>query len=243
MRRSWVILLLLLLLQGPSFAQVEPRADQVLRDMSAYLASQKQLSFTVDAAYDEELSGRWLEYSSTTDIVLRRPDAICAFREGDKGRTFSYYNGQELVIYSPDKGYYSRHAVSGDIPVMLDHAHQKLGMALPVADFLFPQPYDVLTTDLNSGFYAGLRKVEGVDCHHLFFLTNSGLEWQIWIEAGRMRVPRKLLLRYAQEPGAPQYGASFSNWDFATPIAPDIFHFQAPPGSLEIESPTKGAKP
>lgn len=230
---------MLLLLSGAVFAQqaqgVEPRADQVLRDMSDYLASQGEFSFRADAAFDEELSGRWIEFTSSTEIMIRRPNSVCALRDGDKGKTYAYYNGKELVIHSPDKGFYSRTAVSGDIPKMLDYAHESMGMTLPVADFLFPQPYDVLTTDLQSGFYAGTRNVEGVECHHLFFVTNSGLEWQIWIEAGKRRVPKKLLLRYANEPGAPQYGASFSEWDFNTPIAPDLFNFVAPPEAQEIE--------
>ena len=160
---------------------------------------------------------------------------MCALREGDKGRSFTYFNGKELVVHSPDEAYYARNTFVGDIPAMLDFAHERLGMTLPVADFLFPDPYRVLTTDLKSGLYAGLRKVDGRDCHHLSFITNSGMEWQIWIEVGKMRVPRKLLLRFAGEPGAPQYGASFSGWDFTTPIADDLFNFTPVPEAQEID--------
>ena len=222
---------------------VEARADQVLQEMSSYLAARPQFSFRVEAAYDEELSGRWIEDTSTTDIMVRRPDAVCAWRDGDKGRSDAYFNGKELVIHSPDKGFYSRHPVTGDIPTMLDFAHERLDMTIPVADFLFPEPYKVLTTNLNLGLYVGLRKVDGVDCHHLFFATDTGLEWQIWIEAGKRRVPRKLLLRYANEPGAPQYGASFSEWDFSTPIAPDLFDFAPQPDDQQIEYSKKETSP
>ncbi len=230
------IIVLLLLLGGLGQAQVEPRADQILQDMSAYLAARQEFAFRVEASFDEELSGHWVEYSSTTHIMVSRPGSVCAFRDGDQGRRYAFFNGKELVIYSPDDGYYAQHGVAGDIPAMLDFAHEELKMSLPVADFLFPEPYKVLTTDVKSGFYVGMRQVEGQPCHHLFFVTNSGLEWQIWIDAGKRRVPRKLLLRYANEPGAPQYGASFYDWDFSTPLAPDLFNFVPPPDSHLLET-------
>lgn len=234
------VIVMLMLLSGLAQAQVESRADQVLRDMSDYLAARRELAFRVEASFDEELSGRWVEYSSTTHIMLSRPNLVCAFRDGDKGRRYAFFNGKQLVLYSPDQEVYSTHPVQGDIPSMLDYAHEKLDMTLPVADFLFPRPYDVLTTDLASGFYVGMRQVEGQPCHHLFFVTNSGLEWQIWVDAGKRRVPRKLLLRYANEPGAPQYGASFYDWDFTTPLAPDLFEFTPPPEAHPIETHKEG---
>jgi hypothetical protein len=228
-------ILFFLSLLAPSVAEtVEPRADQILRDMSNYLASLREFSFQVTTEFDEELGGRWVELGDTSNVYVQRPSHVRADRWGDKGRKQAYYNGQEFVIHSPEKNYYSVAPISGEIPDMLDFAHTELNMSLPVADFLFPDPYAVLTADVASGFYVGPSTLDGTACHHLAFQNNSGIEWQIWVEDGDMTVPRKFVIRHAKDPHAPRFSAVFNNWDADTPVPASMYDFVPPADCIEI---------
>ena len=227
--------LVFLLLAAPLAAQtVEARADRILRDMSNYLGSLEEFSFQVTTEFDEELGGRWVERSDTSNVYVQRPDRVRADRWGDKGRKQAFFNGREFVIFSPDKNYYSVAPIAGAIPDMLDFAYNQLNMSLPVADFLFPSPYNVLTADVSSGFYIGPSTQNGITCHHLAFQNNSGIEWQIWVEDGKMTVPRKFVIRYAKDPHAPRFSAVFSDWDADTPLADSMFEFLPPDNAVEI---------
>ncbi len=234
---KWIIrtALVLALLTSANAQEVEPKADNILKEMSSYLGKLEQFSFHVDAEYDDERSGRWVEFASSSDIYVRRPDGVRSIRRGDKGDAQAFFDGQDLVIYSPKEGFYSKDSIPGDIPTMLDFANNELNLTLPVADFLFPDSYEVLTADLKNGFYVGRHAIEGIPCHHLSFVQNSGIEWQIWVEDGEAPRPRKIVIRHANEPGVPRYDAVFSNWDTTTPIARDSFTFIPPADAYEIQ--------
>ena len=65
--------------------------------------------------------------------------------------------------------------------------------------------------NVQSGYLVGARPVNGTACHHLAF-SQEAIDWQIWIEDGPMPLPRRLVLTYKDEPGAPQYRAEFT-WE------------------------------
>ena len=67
--------------------------------------------------------------------------------------------------------------------------------------------------------------MSGQTCHHLAF-QQEHLDWQLWVDArGTRAVPRKLVITYKNEPGDPQFSATFDDWD----LAPDFpeGHFEA----------------
>jgi hypothetical protein len=238
--------LLILLLGASATAQeltVEPKADRLLKEMGIYLKGLDEFSFHLDTVQDQETSSCWVEFASAVDVFVRRPDGFKLARTGDKGRAEVYYDGKSVALYNPDKQFYARADAPATIPETLDFLNDKLGVTLPVADLLFPDSYEVLTDGMESGFYVGLHPVLGVPCHHLSFISKGGIEWQIWIEDGKMRVPRKLVIRYVDQPGVPRFAALFSDWDPNTPLARDLFRFEIPEQAQEIDFlPPKGAK-
>ena len=64
--------------------------------------------------------------------------------------------------------------------------------------------------------------------------VQEAIDWQIWIEQGKQRVPRKLAITYKLRPGAPQYVALLSDWDLSTPIAESLFTADIPEGTAQI---------
>jgi hypothetical protein len=100
----------------------------------------------------------------------------------------------------------------------------------PLSDFLYDDPGNVLLQDAIFGVDLGESDVGEVSCRHLAFVEQA-IDWQIWIEQGKQRVPRKLVITYKMRPGAPEYIALFSDWDFTTPIAGSLFSAEIPDGA------------
>lgn len=214
---------------------VEPRADQVLKDMSTYLGGLKEFSVKTEISMDEEISGVQVEASNRGEVFVRRPDGIRLDRQGDKGRQSAYYDGKQLTVFNQEKGFYAQSEVPSRIEPMLDFADEKLGMVFPLADLLFTDSYSALTTNVESGFYVGEHSVQGTPCHHLAFRQASGLEWQIWVEQGKTAWPRKLVIRHAEQAEIPRFQALLSNWDAAPKIPSGLFSFQVPTGAVKID--------
>jgi hypothetical protein len=98
-----------------------------------------------------------------------------------------------------------------------------------------------LTSPADFGVYVGLHEVDGVLCHHLA-LANDFLEWQIWVDAGKEALPRKMVINYKDEPGEPQYTARFLSWNLSVELPDDLFHFTPPEGAQELKPETMASQ-
>ena len=121
-----------------------------------------------------------------------------------------------------------------EIDGALDRLFEVYGSSVPLADLLYADPYRTLMEHVESGFVVGKNSVDGTPCHHLAFMQ-EGLDWQIWIADGPRPVPLRLVITYVDEPGAPQYIAELSKWDFQPRLSDHYFTFRPPADSDEIE--------
>jgi hypothetical protein len=65
---------------------IDPRADQILRQMSDYLAKSPHFTFEADVAMDDVLpSGQKLQYQAATRIALSRPGGLYVEQSGPLG--------------------------------------------------------------------------------------------------------------------------------------------------------------
>ena len=60
-------------------------------------------------------------------------------------------------------------------------------------------------------------------------------DWQIWIEEKEPIVPRKILITYKNQPGAPQYTAVFTAWDLRPSFREGQFKPVLPKGAQRID--------
>ena len=93
-----------------------------------------------------------------------------------------------------------------------------------------------------TGEYLGIHLAAGVPCHHLAF-SQEAIDWQIWIDAGPQPLPRKIVISYAGEPGAPQYTATIRRWNLDPAFPEDLFRFEAPEGATGISLPALRQRP
>jgi hypothetical protein len=105
---------------------------------------------------------------------------------------------------------------------------------MPLEDFIRSDPHGDFLLKATSGTDIGPVTVLGTPCEHLA-LTQTNIDWQVWIEDGARPVPRKFVITYKDEPDSPQYTAIFSNWDFTTKLPDFVFKFEPPPGASKIK--------
>lgn len=214
---------------------VDDTADRLLRSMGDYLASAPALSFRAEISEDSVLpTGQQIQYGGSAHVAVQRPGSLHAHFEGQRRHTRVFIDGGRCTIFDMESNLYA----AGDTPTTLDAAIDFIvsehGFTVPLADLVYADPYATLIENVDYGIYVGSVDVDGVECAHLAFAQET-IDWQIWIEIGPRPVPRKLLITYRSEPGAPQYTARISEWQFAPRLASEYFQFQPPPDSRQVE--------
>jgi hypothetical protein len=203
---------------------IDSRADKLLKAMGDYLKSSKQFSFHANITFDDLIpSGQKIQYASSSDIAVHRPDRVYAEKQSDLGGKRFWYDGKNMTLMDTRLGVYATEPVPADIDSAMDHLMEKYGFSPPLVDFVYSDPYHTLIENVESGFYVGLHDVEGVRCHHLAFVQKN-IDWQIWIEDGRQMVPRKIVITYKTIPESPQFSAMFSEWDLDAHLPDALFN-------------------
>ncbi len=238
-RLLFILLATLLAAPWVSFGQdtngLDPRVDRMLKQMGTYLAEAQTLSFHADVTTDEVLtSGQMLQYGRSVDVLMRRPDGIRASSVGDQVHKRFWYDGQHITLLDTQENLYATAEAPAELDAALDFAMEQFGVSVPLADFVFNDPYATLTERVRSGFYVGLHTVDGVQTHHLA-LTQEEIDWQIWVDDGPQFVPRKLVITYKDLPGSPQFTALFSEWKIDLRLPDALFTFEPPQGAEAID--------
>jgi hypothetical protein len=218
----------------PGTAQIEPRADRILREMGQYLASASEFTFEAEVAYDAFAFGQEIQYGGSVQVSVRRPARLRVEYDGDERRNRVVYDGERITVYHAGRNVYAAAESDAGIDVAVDRVFEASGFSVPIADLVYADPYAVLIESVEAGRVVGRHAVDGTPCHHLAF-SQEALDWQIWIEDGPRPVPRKLVITYKNEPGSPQYVARISGWDFQPRVADSYFEFRPPPGAAQIE--------
>ena len=213
---------------------VDPQADEVLRAMGETLAGAKGLSFRAQSTVDEMLeSGQIVQYSSTRKVLVRRPDRLALEADGDLFRRRVWYDGQTLTVLDVDANAYATIDVPTNIDEMLDLVIGEYDLTVPLADVLYRDPYKILIENVETGEYLGVPEVDGHPCHHLAF-QQEVIDWQVWIDAGEVPVPRKVVITYTRLPGRPQFRATLSEWNLSPTLSERMFEPRLPADAEQV---------
>ena len=214
---------------------VDPRADELLRAMSTYLADAKQFSFRAAIDYDEVLpTGQKVQFAAIEDVAVQRPNRAYVEYQGDVAAKRMWYDGKQLTVLDGAEKVYATTPVPGKLDAALAKMEDDHGFSPPLAELLFDDPYTALKENVVFGLYMGLHDVDGKRCHHLAFV-NKEVDWQIWIEDGTQAVPCKVVVTYKQLPGSPQFAAVLSDWRTGERLAETIFKPMIPDGVRKID--------
>ncbi len=221
---------------GGAFAEtVDPKADEIFRRMSTFLARADQFSFEAHDMVDELLdNGQKIQFSSSRRITVRRPNRVAAEITGDLVNERVRYDGHTLTILDNLANVYGSMDVPDNIDDMLDYVAEHFAVTMPLADLIFSDTYRAVIGQVRVGQYVGLHSVQDVKCHHLAF-RQDGLDWQIWIEESDTPWPRKLVITYKSSPGQPQYIAFLSAWNLTPKLEESAFVLAVPETASRID--------
>jgi len=229
---------------GPGSRLIDPRADQLMKAMSERLARAGAFTIEAEEIQDEvpEQSPRE-QLTNTRRVTVRRPDRLAGDASGDSVNRSIAYDGRTLSVYDKEQNVWAGGAVPETIDGAMDWAFDQTGTVIPLADFLYADPYARMMGNVQRGVYLGLHEAAGVLCHHLSF-EQANIDWQIWIDAGRDPLPRKLVIAYKTEDEVPQYSVTLRKWTFPAAVPDSLFTFAPPANAKRIDVPVMaGAKP
>jgi hypothetical protein len=222
--------------QDPPSRDVDDRADELLRAMSAAVAGAERLQ--VNVAISEEVvdtdTGNVVHLLSKRTIALARPDRLHIAERGTFTNTSLWFLAGKLVILDAADNTVASTDAPETIDGMLDHLFTAYGLLAPGTDLLRSDPYAGVAPRIERGRHLGPAMVDGHRCHHLAFRQET-IDWQVWVDAGERPLPRKLVITYKDEPGHPQYHARYRDWDLAPTFRGGTFDPRLPDGVEEID--------
>ena len=241
MIRNLQLALLLALLAPWSFAvaqeadTIDPQANQALQQMGEYLASLPHFRVRAELTSDEEVeTGQLVAVGQTLDMVVRRPDGLWADLAGDDGHKRILYDGRTARLLDYTTGTAAETAAQATIEATVNDLIDRLGIVVPLVDLAFDDPYGTAIRNVETASYVGIRLIEGVEYHHLAF-TQETVDWEIWIANNGRPLPGKVLIRYKNEPGSPQFTAIISEWDLSDGAPDALFSAETPIGFTPVE--------
>jgi hypothetical protein len=142
------------------------KVDALLRKMSDHLAGAKAFAFEAEILSDEVLdSGLLVQRAGNLTLLAQRPNGLRAHFKSDTEERTTWYDGTTVNVVDLDDKVHVKVPVPDKIDSAMDYLMDRYGISIPLSDFLFENPYEALTADVESGYYMGRSQVAGVPCH------------------------------------------------------------------------------
>jgi len=208
-----------------------------MRQMSDRLAQAAALAVEAEELYDEvPADAPRRQLTGMRRVAMRRPDRLVGDASGDAINRSFWYDGQTFSALDREQNVWASGEVPPTVDAALDWVFDQTGTVIPLADFLYTDVYDRLMGKVQRGVYLGIHEAAGVPCHHLSF-EQATIDWQIWIDAGREPLPRKLVITYKTEDEVPQYAVTIRTWNLEAKVPEALFGFTPPQGAKRVEIP------
>ena len=223
---------------GEAAAPAQPILDQAVLDLlkttTAQIAAAKGLEIGIrdlrDVPSDQ---GQTLIFVNEADIVVQRPDKLRLKGSIGGADTTVVYDGETLSIYDSEQNVVAKAEIAGTLDDMIAVAAEKYGVHFAFADFLFSDPYAVLSKGLTHAYEAPTTELDATDTRHLVFAA-PGIEWQLWVDP-ETSLPRMFAVTYTDRPGRPRFLVDFLSWDLDPEIEPGDFELALPADASVIE--------
>ena len=219
---------------APASGSIDQKALASLKRMSDTLAAAKSFTYKSSAIFEVPAkTGQFLTLFSNADVALQRPDKLRARMAGEAPHFDFFYDAKTVSAFAPGTKVYSSTKAPATIDAMLPDLEDETGIRFATAPLLLSNPFRVLTRGLTSAVVVGPSMVHGTVCEHLAFRA-PGLTWEIWIDSGRLALPRRLAVTFTDRPNLPRTLVEFSNWNLHPWLRAGDFVFRKPAGVTEI---------
>ena len=209
--------------------------DRMLNQVCNFLKDRKSFTVEMDITYDNVLdSGEKVQYGAYQRVWVSKPNQLRSDYKGDERNTRFYYDGNSFTLYTTDLNFYATKTAPPSIDEVVKNVEVNYGITLPMSNLFVSDPCAAVTSDIQKSVFVGSNMVNRVPGYHILF-TGEERDWQIWVSRARQPLPMKVTITYKNLPGAPQYTAVLSRWNFISQIPDDTFTFEPPVGAIGIE--------
>ncbi len=225
-----------LILAAPGAQAQASDAKVMLKAMSDYVGSQKNIELTFDS--DIEVITPQMEkiqFTNSGEALLSRPDKLRAHRVGGYADVSMFFDGKTVSILGKHLNGYAQFAAPGGVDQLFEALRAGYGVALPFADLLLTNSYDTLVAGVMEAKHIGRGVIDGRECEHLAF-RNFDTDWQLWLEVGSRPIPRKMVITSKTLNSAPQYTLRVKTWNTDVKPAPAAFVFTPPANAQRLSS-------
>jgi hypothetical protein len=216
-------------------AVIDEQALALLKRSTDFIAGSRSIRLAFEYGFDVvQSSGQKIEFGGTRKVLARRPDrARVEFtrRDGTEGEFL--YDGKQVTLVNRNYNLYSTASRTGDVGTVLDFVADKLGVPMPLRDFLETDPDAVLTQGLVVARYGGEAAIAGVACDHLAFRKDA-VDYQVWISRGEQPLPQRVVITYREAEGQPQFWARFIKWDINPELNDSLFVHEPDDGAERV---------
>ena len=156
---------------------IDPAATEILKRMSDYIGSQESIELTFNS--DIEIITPQLEkiqFTNSGTALLSRPNNLYAHRTSAHADVKLFYDGKTISIYEKKVNGYVQFDAPDSIDQFVEEMREGEGVALPGADLLLTNSYDVLIADTMEAKFIGRGVIDGRECEHLAF-RNFDTDW------------------------------------------------------------------
>ncbi|MFB3787283.1 MAG: DUF2092 domain-containing protein [bacterium] len=234
---------------------MDPKVDEVVKQLSSFLAGLKNYSVNVDITVLVEAQGMKQEMVTKQSLALQRPDKMAmVLKDGMMGGTV-VSDGKNLYRYIPMLQAYTVE----DAPESIDALSSVepgggMGMAMGAFNTAFIEflvkndPYESFFKEMKGGQYVGEEDLEGTATHRVR-LNQEEMSVDLWIDKGDKPLVRKLVPDmskiFERLGGAAagmmkdmkmSMGITLADWKTNTELPADTFVFTPPEGAKKVDS-------
>ena len=202
---------------------LEPKAIDLLKAMSARLASARTMTFTAVSTYESPSHiGPPLAYTTISEVTLQRPDKLRVMTPGDGPASEFYYDGKTMMAYMPAENLVAVAEAPPTIDAALKAAYDSAAVYFPFTDVIVANPYQDLADGLKHAFVIGQSRVVSGTTTDMVAIVSDRVFGQIWIGTDD-QLPRMLRAVYADDPSRLRHQVEFSNWRLDGQIPANAF--------------------
>lgn len=237
--------MLVLLISYSALAQARKHdsvAILIVDRMADVISNLESCSFKLSTANDiNEYSHGLVKRFAEFEVYFSGPSKLLINAHGHKGHRQLMYNGEQLAYYSFDENNYGVIPAPETTIETMDHINKQYEIEFPAADFFYPAFTDDLLEHSDSLRFVGVDKIKDKEYFHIVS-HNKDMIFQFWVNNDAYNLPAKYAITYKNQPGRPQYLATFSEWQVNPALPAAMFNFLPPPGAAKVKILSKNEK-
>ena len=170
---------------------VDPKAETVLRSLSAFFQTAPSFKVDMEAETKIEAEDMKQEFTTRATLAVKRPDKLAmSVKNGMIGSMLLVCDGSNTTSFLPTFKRYTVRPASGSLDNLCQDMDGSSPACLPIVSALMHKdPYQALVAGVSRIQYLGEEKRGDLACHHLTF-THPDFDCDAWILTG----PKPLLV-------------------------------------------------